>query len=223
MAVDLLDVVSSNLVLIGTGLLNHENEIERFKTAFDLDMRLEIGVVANAVTGTTEQSRTFTLNRERISLNLSSSRSTITREYPTRSEFTRFAEVVTLAIDCSEVDRRSPRTFGYNIEMVFGQDTGLPAVRYIGERLIGPDHLGESGWELTGGAGRVSFNSAGGRRNFVVEPRFGDEETSRLFLSVNLHQQETNLPEQDEITKTLESLWSEAIAFVERLDQRGRT
>ena len=222
MTVHLLDAVSNNLVLIGTGLLNHEDQVARFKAAFDLDLRLEIGVVANAITGAMEQSRTFTSNRERTSFSLSPSRTTITREYPTLNDLEKFAEVVTLAIDCSEVDRGELRTFGYNFEMVFDQDTESSAVRYIGERLIGRDRLGETGWELTGGAGRVSFRGADGQRNFVVEPRFGDEETTRFFLSVNLHRQDTPLPDQLEITHTLKALWSEATAFVERLDQRGK-
>ena len=150
MAATLHDVVSANLVLVGVGLLNEPSEFERFRNALDTDIRPEVGLVANVSTGLTEPSRTFTLHRERIALNLSPSRSTISREYPDESDFARLAEVAALAIESTDLADGKPQAFGYNIEMVFNQDTGQSAIQYLGERLFDYGRLGKEGWDRVG-------------------------------------------------------------------------
>jgi hypothetical protein len=220
MAATLLDVVSTNLVLVGIGLLRTPVEAEQFKNALDLDLRVELGLLANSQTGVTEQSKTFMVNRERTSLTLSASRSTITREYPERNDLQRLARIATQAVECSDLTDQSLEAFGYNIEMVFGQSSNENAFRYIGRRLFGVNPAGESTWNFEGGAGRLVFSDAFGRHSFSVEPRFGDESTSRVFLSVNLHRNESNLPEENDIADALDSLWTEAEVFMNRLDER---
>ena len=221
MAATLQDVVSVNLVLVGVGLLNQPDEAERFRNALDTDMRLEVGLVANVPSGLTEPSRTFTLNRERISLNLSSSRSSIAREYPNQSDLARLAQVAALAIDCTDLEGNTPQAYGYNVEMVFNQGTGQSAIQYLGERLFDYGLLKKDGWDLLGGRGQLIFRDAVGQWTITVEPRFGEESTSRFFLSLNLHKDEQWLPPEDEITGSLEEVWQEALAFIERLDKRG--
>ena len=221
MTATLQDVVSVNLVLVGIGLLNDPGEFERFRSALDIDIRLELGLAANVPSGLTEPSRTLTLNRERIALNLSSSRSTISREYPDNSDLARLAQVAALAIESTDLGGQSSQAFGYNIEMVFNQDTGQSSVQYLGERLFDYGQLGKEGWDLVGGRGQLIFRNAVGQWTVSVEPRFGEESTSRFFLSLNLHKNEQRLPPEDEITKSLEEIRQEALAFVDRLDKRG--
>ncbi len=221
MAATLHDVVSANLVLVGIGLLNQPDEAERFRNTLDTDMRLELGLVANVPTGLTEPSRTFTLNRERIALNLSSSRSSIAREYPSQSDLGRLAQVASLAIESTDLDGDTLQAFGYNIEMVFNQDTGQSATRYLGKRLFDYGLLGKEGWNLLGGRGQLIFRDDVGQWTITVEPRFGEESTSRFFLSLNLHKDEQRLPTEGEITDSLKEIWQEALAFIDRLDKRG--
>ena len=221
MATTLVDVVSVNMVLVGVGLLRTPEDAERFKKSLDLDLRLELGIAANPQSGITEQSRTFTANRERLSLTLSTSRSTIGREYPQRTDLSRLAEVATQAISFTDLSDQELRAYGYNIEMVFDQNSDERAFLYIGNRLFGhmPDIEGR--WTFEGGAGRIVFNDAVARRTFSVEPRFNDESTSRVFLSLNLHKNDQALPTRKEIEDSLDSIWSEAEEFMRQLDARA--
>ena len=221
MATTLVDVVSINLVLVGIGLLRSAEEAEHFKNSLDLDLRLEIGIVANAQTGITEPSRTFTVSRERLSLNLSASRSAIAREYPERVDLTRLAQVATQALGSTDLDGQQLQAYGYNIEMVFDQTSDERAFLYIGNRLFGYRPGSEGHWTFEGGAGRLVFSDTVGRRTFALEPRFNDESTSRVFLSLNLHKNDQTIPGQDEIKNSLDSIWSEAEEFMRQLDTRA--
>ena len=223
MAATLHDVVSANLVLVGIGLLNQPEEAERFRRALDLDLGLEVGLVTNLQSGLAEPSRTLTLDRERIALNLTSSRSTITREYPDRdrSDLARLAQVASLAIESTDLEDDTPRAYGYNIEMVFNQDTEQSAIQYLGERLFDYGLLSKEGRDLLGGRGQLIFRDAAGQWTISVGPRPGEEATPRFFLSLNLHKDEQRLPTEDEITGSLEEVWREALAFTDRLDKRG--
>ena len=118
MAATRVDVVTTNLVLVGIGLLKTPEESEEFKSALDTELRMEIGLLANAQTGITEQSKTFTLSRERISLTLSANRSTVAKEYPERNDLGRLAAIATRAKECSDLSGQTLQAFGYNIEMV---------------------------------------------------------------------------------------------------------
>ncbi len=221
MATTVIDVVSTNLVLVGVGLLKAPEEAERFKNALDLDLRVEVGLIASAQTGITEQSKTFTLNRERTSLTLSESHSTISREYPEREDLDRLATIATQAVNCSDLSAQHLRAFGYNIEMVFDQTSNENAFLYVGRRLFGVNPAGEPLRNFEGGAGRLVFSDTVGRHTFSIEPRFGDEITSKVFLGLNLHKNEKKLPSQEEIEKSLNDLWTEAVTFMNRLDERG--
>ena len=112
-----------------------------------------MGSIANVLSGLTEQNRILTLRRERIELNLSPSRSLIAREYPDQADFERLDEVATLAIANTELADKRPQAFGYNIEMVFEQDTQQPAIYYLGERLFNYQALGKDDWKPLGGRG----------------------------------------------------------------------
>lgn len=220
MAATLHDVVSANLVLVGVGLLNDPAKVEQFRSALDSDMRIEVGLATNVQSGAAEPSLTLTLNRERVVLTLSSARSTIAKEYPSIEDFARLAEITQQAIRFTG-DANTPRAFGYNIEMVFDQDTGQPASRYIAERLFDYGHLGKNGWELSGGRGQLIFRDDDGQWTITVEPRFGDEATSRLFLSLNLHKDEQRMPLGEEIKVALEQILQESQDFLNRLDRCG--
>ena len=83
-----------------------------------------------------------------------------------------------------------------------------------------PHPAGDPRWNFEGGAGRLVFRDAAGRHTFSIEPRFGDETTSRVFLSLNLHKEEKKLPSEGELWTSLNDLWTEAEAFMNRLDER---
>lgn len=221
MATQLRDVLSANLVLLGVDLLNVPDEVEQFRQELDVDIRFEAGLATDMQSGMTEPSRTLTLDRDRIALNLHSSRSSIGRQLPEKGDLSRLAKVASLAIDHSSSIANGVQAFGYNFEMVFEQDSGYSAIRYLGDRLFTGNALGEESWGLFGGTGRLIFDNATERRMLAIEPRYGSDATTRVFLNFNLHKNEARTPSEEEIKDSLERAWLEACAFMERLDQQG--
>lgn len=219
MATTLGDVLNANLVLVGVELLNEPDAVERFRNELAPDLRLEVGMFVDGATGLPEPSRTLTLGKDRIQLTLHSSRATIAREYPDESGLPRLAQVATRAIELTKLESRLPQAFGYNIELVFDQNSGQPALQYIGNRLFASLPINEPGRYFIGGTGQLIYADADGRRTITVQPRFNYTTTSRVFLSLNLHKQEQRFPDEAEIQTTLKEIQQEAVAFADRLEQ----
>lgn len=219
MAVEVQDVLKANFVLVGVGLVTKPEELDAFRDAVDTEVEIGPNLFLGGSLPSIEAGGTVTLNRDRIVLNLSSSGSTIAREYPSRDDLARLAEVAGYAIAETDLGDRLPRAFGYNIELVYDQDSGLSAVQYLGDRLFAAEISGHEGWQLIGGAGRLIFDEGGKPRNITIEPRFDDRAPTKIFMSLNVHENEQRLPNEDEIRNSLEETWRQAHEFVERLDE----
>ncbi len=222
MSAEIQDVLSVNLVLVGFGLLQAQPELEKFKNLISDDVQTELNVVADIANATAESSRIFTFSRDRLKLNLSNSRSTIVKEFPTDSDLDRLAEVVALAIDCTDLVGKSTQAHGYNIDIVYSQKSGHKTLQYLGERLFNTGFLKESNWGFVGGAVRLHFDDHTFKRTITVEPRFREETSERVFLSLNLHKNESQVPTKDEIKNTLEQIWRESHEFIGRLDEHDK-
>ena len=218
MTVTLEDTLNANLVLVGVEQLNEPDAVERFRNEVGTDLRLEAGLVANDILAMPGPSRSLILGRDRIRLTLQASRSTIAREYPDKAGLARLAQATSRAIEFTGLGSQAPQAFGYNMELVFNQDSGQPAIRYIGNRVFGNLSIDEPGRNLIGGVGQLIFADAAGRWTITVEPRSGDPDTSRVFLKLNLHKQEQRFPDESEIQETLEQVQQGAQAFMERLE-----
>ncbi len=222
MAVTIQDVVKANLVMVGVRLLSKPEDFEGFKRSVGTDVQIAgAGLIADIPAGITEPGHTFALNRDRITLELSRSRSTISRDYPLRDDLRRLAEVAWQAIDNSSLAGAQPQAFGFNIEMIFDQDSQAPAFGYLSSRLFNVEPLGNEGWQFVGGAGRLIFDDSGRHWTISLEPRFNDKTESRVFLSANLHVGEQPLPDEVGIRTSLEKVWDNIHEFVQRLDKRG--
>lgn len=219
MTVTLEDTLNANLVIVGVELLNEPDAVERFRNEMATDLRLEAGLVANDIMAMPEPSRSLILGRDRIRLILHASRSTIAREYPDKAGLSRLAQAASRAIEFTGLGSQAPQAFGYNMELVFNQDSGQPAIQYIGNRVFGSLSIDEPGRSLIGGIGQLIFADAAGQWTIRVEPRSGDSTTSRIFLGLNLHKEETRLPDEAGILATLEEIQREAQAFMERLER----
>ena len=221
MAVTTPEVVKASIVLAGLRLLNAPEEFEAFRGVIATDVQISgAGLATNIQSGITEPQVALTLNRDRITLELSPSRSAINRDYPLREDLPRLAEVAGQAISNTSEEEQELRAFGFNIELVFDQDSDIPAFGYLSRRLFDVDGLGSEGWQFIGGAGKLIFNDGGRRWTIGLEPRFGDETESRVFLSINLHKAGQTLPVEDEIRDSLEEVWDKVHDFVQRLDER---
>ena len=221
MAAKIQDVVKANLVVVGLRLLSTPAEFEAFKLAVNTDVQIAgTSIIANIPSGVTEPGRILTLDRDRITLELSPSRSIVSRDYPLREDLHRLSEVASRAIHNTPLAGQQPRAFGFNVELVFDQDSEMPAFGYLSRRLFDAGSLGNEGWQLVGGAGTLIFNDNGRRWTIKLEPRFNNETEARVFLTVNLHMEGQPLPNEEGIRDSFNVVWNEIHGFVERLDRR---
>ena len=132
-------------------------------------------------------------------------------------------EVAGMAIANTELQNPQVRAFGYNVELVYDQDSGSPATEYLAHQLFADDYPRNEGWHLEGGSAKLTFRSNGLSWIVTIEPRFNDANTKKVFLSMNLHRNEQRIPETDEIQNSLETTWDQATTFVKRLDESGRS
>lgn len=227
MPVKVYDIVSANLVLVGIRLLDTPAEFEKFAEALDTDLQAELGISANVAGGMPEPTRKVTLSRDRITLTMSPSRTSLDKEYPAREnptgDFARLAEVAQCAIASTVLESNRPVAFGYNLDAVFDQDSGQPALHYLGNRLFGPYSPGKAGWSLMGGTGQLILADSRNRQwTISAKPRANDERERRVVLGLNLHIREQRLPTAAEIQTSLGEVWQEANDFMEQLDRQGR-
>ena len=214
------EVLKTNIVLVGIGLLNEPTQLNAFIESVATDVVVAgAGLSIDIPSNVAEAARTLTLNRDRIALDLSPSRSIIGRDYPSFYGLDRLAEVVGHALAHTDLEGRVPRAFGYNIELVYSPNSEIPIPRYLADRLLTKNDLGKEGWELVGGTSKLVFEGDGARWTFAVEPRFNDEAAKRIFLSLNLHRDEQRLPNESEIKDSLGELWTQAHSFATRLDE----
>ena len=138
-----------------------------------------------------------------------------------REDLRKLADVAWQAVYNTSPAGRQPRAFGFNVELIFEQDSGSPAFEYLSRRLFNVEPVGNEGWQLVGGAGRLilqrQWNDVG---QLAWNHAFNDETESRVFLSVNLHIDGQPLPDEAEIGISLEEVWDKIHDFVQRLDER---
>lgn len=222
MAINIQDVVSANLVLVGIGLLNTPEELEDFREGIDATEIVSRSSLAltGPLSDNAETGRTFALERERIVLEISSSRSSIERAYPLKGDLERLANVAGHAIAKTDLQGKSPRAFGFNLELVYDQTSEWPSVRYLAERLFSGVPPGNEGWQLFGGMGRLIFKDGDKFWTVKLEPRFNEHDTTKILLSINLHRNEQRLPDKGEIRDSLCETWDQAHEFAVRLDKK---
>ena len=225
MPISPLEVTKANVVFVGLGLLQSPDELTAFKGAVDTDVISSGGIIISSIAAaTTETGRMLSIQRDRIELELTPARSTISQEYPPLdNKLERLATVAGLAITHTDLGDATPGAFGFNIEAVYDQESGLTAYEYLAERLFATDLTNEGDdWKLTGGAAKKILES-GPTEHWQVnlQPRFNDLATSKIFIGLNLHLSEPRVPPRDEIETLLIKLRDRIHEFTERLDGKG--
>ena len=220
MTASIEDVLQVNMVLVGIGVINTQSELASFYE----DVGVEVTSVEAGVVGADTINRTHTLNRDRININATQDRSVVSREYPEEHDLRRLAQVAGMAISSTDLEGQELRAFGYNIELVFEPISKEQAIHYLLKRLFNPDLFRSDGSRLLGGTGRIFFEKGGRNWRATLQPRFNDENTSKIFLSLNLHRPETDpsLLTEIEIRDSLNALWAEAQNLVNQLEAYKR-
>lgn len=216
MVTTILDVLKVELVLDGVMLLLNPEEIEAFRSVVDADV-----VVTDK--GAFNLGKRFTFGRERIVLDTdmsSSVQTTLSREYPVETDLGRLTEVAGHAITQSNLLDQQPQGSVYRIDLIYDQDSGLPAAKYLANKLFTAEVHSHAGWELQGGFSRIVFADGDRQWGVSVEPRFGSDVTNTVYLSLARFSKELRLPNEGEIGVVLEEVWCRAHDFPNQLDER---
>ena len=225
MAIPVDDFVSTNLVIIGIDLLETPEQLMEFREQVGSPLTIEAGVVTNFPVGLTEASRRVQLARDRVILELTGSRSTITKEFPDiedpSADFERLAKVTDCAVSVSGVASNAIRAYGYNMELVFGLDPDQSPRDFLGTRLFGQDFRHDEGWDLVGASSQLIFNR--GTRQWTFSLRSGGENgpASTVLLGSNVHYEETELPSGQAVFDALTEIWYESRNFMNWLAERA--
>ena len=220
MTVEFQDVLKAELVLIGFRTLTNAKENEAFRAAVKTDVVASgHSVTIDSQTNIAESGRIISLNRDRIILDISASRSTIRREYPEEKDIERLAEVAGLVIAQSTSEDQELRAFGYNLELVYDQKSGQTAAQYLADRLLSNNLPRRNEWELVGGAGKVTYKEGENQWQITIEPRLNEPGTTKIFLNLNLHKDEHALPSESDIRDSLKEAWRQAHKFAYLLDK----
>ena len=219
MAIEFGDVLKADLVLVGFPLLDRPGEIEAFRAEYKEARISGGGVNIDVQSNKAEQGQVVTLDRDRITLELFPSRAVIRREYPTDEvDLTRLAEVAYHAISITAIRGKMLRAYGFNLDLIYDQDSGRPAYGYLADRLLSGGLQQMNEWQLSGAATRVTYFSGEDQWQIAIEPRFGDPLTNTVFLNVNLHISASQLPDLDAINDSLKQVWKWAHDFANFLD-----
>lgn len=196
-------------------LLGNAEEIEAFRNVVNAD-------VISTDKGTLNLGKRIMLGRERITLDTDISPSiqtTISREYPSREDLGRLAEVASHATSETKLFDQEPLSSVYKIDLIYDQDSGTPAARYLANRVFASGLQHHAGWELKGGFCRIVFADAESQWGISLEPRFGNEETTTVFFSIARYSNLQRLPTEGEIEDSFQKVWDHAHDLLNRLDE----
>ena len=214
------DVLEANLVLVGTGLLSQPEEKAAFANQSGTEVRATSGVtlVESGSPQASNNIEVLTLERDRITLELSQPRSVIKMRYPSKESLSRLAEIIDLASANTKLEGALPRAFGYNIDIVYSPEQSANASSYIGNRIFASTTLACAGINVVGGMGTIEFESGRNRWKVKLEPRFQDEDSTKVYMSLNLHISEARFPASSEIAASLHRMWEKAHELVQTID-----
>ena len=221
MVAHLREIINFSLVIVDLELLTLDDQVREFQNTVDADVRPGGGVSIDAATGRTQQARMLHLDRDRININLSPSRSSITREFPSVDNLTadteRFAHIADSALTSLPRLETAHFDFGYNVEMVFDQDYSPSALEFLGQQLLRTERIALPDRHFVGGACRLMVTDDVSQWTYSLEPRFNDLRTSRIFISVNRHNAERLLPQGSEIKDAILQVISDTQELMNRL------
>ncbi len=218
MAVTVQDVLRANIVFVGVELLNAPGALERFRALVDSEVVQEGVLIAQTPNTSATQGRLLRLAKDRILLETSQIRSSVSREYPDKTELHRLSEVTKFALDNTSLETQSPQAFGFNVELTYDQESGLSAQQYLARRLFSPALSVGQNRHLVGGSGKFIFEVDSRHLTFSIEPRFNEQNTSKVFLTLNSHFSENRVPSSNEILETLADTWDRVHAFAAEID-----
>ncbi len=209
MSIEVTDCLSASVVVVGVGLLGSEQELKSFSDSIPTEI-----VVENRLGPEGSLGRRLQFNKDRILIEITPQRSSIRQEYPS-DDLSILAGVAGNAIKHT-TNVQDIRAHGYNVDLVYAQNSAISASSYIAKRMFSTFPKNEA-WKVIGGHAGLRFQSNDGRMWIAdIEPRFRQDDTNKIYFRLNLHVQ--GRPDTDTIHDLLRRTRHEAEGFVARLD-----
>lgn len=219
MAFKVVDVLRANVVFRGIRFLPVDSDFDAFREAMGTE------VVRRTEIADEQRVDMVLMSRERTALLLGNDGSQVERQHPERSDLAEFADAIFACVTNSTLgEDDEPEAYGYNMEFVFEQDSGLPAGEYLASQMLGEAIVAdEIPWEFGGAGFELRLDEEGGRTwTFEVQPRFWEKETPRVFVKVNHHRDKHSLPNRREILEDLNLTWDRSQMLLNSIAQGGR-
>ncbi len=201
-------------------LLRDRHELKQFEEQTDTEVApvshgVILGMPRNPLEtpGMPEAGREIVLERDRITMDLSFPRSSITKDYP-GDDVGSFAGTLHKVLSCSDdAQEGKDARFDYRIEAVCQLEQ--PAVVFLAKRLF-PPTLGTL--DVRAGSGTLAMNDSTGRTwQVALEPRFNDSSSNKLFLELTLAFESAPLPSNEELMNHLVDLREQLEEIVKSL------
>ena len=223
MAARVLEVLVVDAVFVDLELLRNAAEVAAASNMCGTDL-VPDGLFIGGLIGSSPhfapvQGRVLRLPRDRLTVEAASARTRVSREYPEDvKDVSLVAQLAKQAIAATDLHGKVPSSYGFNIQMVYDQDSGEDALRYLGRRLFHPEGSLDERWEPSGGFGRMVFREGDWTWRVGLEPRLQATDTTKVYLDLNLNIPEARLPETDDVTALMREQWYRAHALIETID-----
>lgn len=207
MSVSLHVALGASVVVAGIDMPTMDDFVEKLKAIFETDVQV--------LSGRGGDPDVLVLDRERIEVSVQGSQLIINRDYPSEEDLPTLASISNATLVLLD---QSIEAIGYNVDLVFEQNSGRSAERYLGERLFRHGRLDDDAWPLWGGSGTMVFGSSRERKSFTVAPRLDDEKTTRVLVEANYHVVDGPTPLEAGIGESLAIIWKDAFRVMELVD-----
>ena len=207
-------------VVVGLNLVPKPEQVQEFRQEVGTEFVINEALIGQGpgeeVAG---RSQALTISRDRITIQSDGRNSFVMMDYPPEQGLDRLSDIAALALSMAGTGDEALQV-GYSVEFGYEQDERQTATGYLADRLFGSmkvasRHLGV----LLGGWGRMSFGDGENTWQVVLEPRFQDEGTDRVYFSMNLQRSEGNTPTKEGIAEHLRSAATAGHTLATQLDQ----
>lgn len=220
MAVEVQDILTIDAAFVGFELLRDDAEVSRCSAELGTEILTEAGLFIGGPSSIAPvQGRRLRMSRDRMFVETTGGRTRVAREYPASiDDVPSVVRLARQAVACTDLQGAVPSSFGFNLELVYDQDSGQNALSYLGGRLFAPPSRLHAPWERAGGSGKLLVREGIRQWTIVLEPRLQVTDTSKVFLGVNLHVAQARMPDDEEMEMLLRELWDRAHGMIENLD-----
>ena len=173
MAVTAQDILSIDAVFADLEVLRNAQEIAACGAALGSEIITEGEMlVLGPSRGGAVQGRRMQMPRDRMFVGDLAHRTRAARQYPAHiDDVASVVRLVGHAIASTDLRGAVPSSFGFNMELVYDQDSGQDALSYLGRRLFARVSDLHETWGHAGGSGKLLVREGTWQWTIALEPR----------------------------------------------------